>query len=155
MQCYVAIANLHLQCIQDPYCRRLRPQHVGLKLRFSSLVSVGRLLAILGRPARRGGGDCGRRRAAGGGVAANVREMVEMRANNNYQKHRRWRQKVGEKNKIENDHKRGFSDTKYLHNFFFLYFLWDNKCNQLDNSWIFGIFALFTFIAFRAKQSCR
>ena len=38
-----AIANLHLQYIQDPYCRRLRPQHVGLKLRFSSLVSVGRL----------------------------------------------------------------------------------------------------------------
>ena len=94
MQCYVAIANLHLQCIQDPYCRRLRPQHVGLKLRFSSLVSVGRLLAMLGRPARRRGVDCGRRRraagaAAGGGVAANVREMVEMRANNNYQKHRR------------------------------------------------------------------
>ena len=53
----IAIANLHLQCIQDPYCRQLRPQHVGLKLRFSSLVSVGRLLAMLGRPARLGGGD--------------------------------------------------------------------------------------------------
>ena len=37
--------------------------------------------------------------------------------------------------------------TRNIYIFFFLYFLWDNKYNQLDNSWIFGIFALFTFIA--------
>ena len=37
------MANFNLQCLQYPYYRRLRPQHVGLKLRFSSLVSVGRL----------------------------------------------------------------------------------------------------------------
>ena len=45
--------------------------------------------------------------------------------------------------------------TRNIYIIFFLYFLWDNKYNQLDNSWIFGIFALFTFITFRVKQSCR
>ena len=96
----------------------------GLSMLASSFVSVPWSRLVGWSYAGKTGEARGRRlrAAAGGGVAANVREMVEMRANNNYQKHRRWRQKVGEKNKIENDHKRGFSDTKYLHIFFFFTF---------------------------------
>ena len=153
MQRYVewAIANLHFQCIQDPYCRRLRPQHVGLKLRFSSLVSVGRLLAMLGRPARRGGGDWGRRLAAGWPqMSAKWSKCVQTTITKNIVDEGK---KLERKTRYKMTTKEAFP-TRNIYIFFFLYFLWDNKYNQLDNSWIFGIFALFTFITFRAKQSC-